>query len=158
MKRKTLTLNEILNLNRIPTLQEMVDLSVEDYTKYLYHKGVIKYIPENIYNYQNNPDDENDFYFPDEDIVLELKNPNGSENINGIIDFVRYWDGYGNEDYMLNESLEEIIDESNRIICGADGTEYIYGCLRGDKGVINYQIFRKNDHLDTLHLLNLKYD
>jgi len=44
--RKILTLNEILSLDRRPTLQEMVDLSIEDYTKYLYHKGIIKYIPE----------------------------------------------------------------------------------------------------------------
>jgi len=53
--RKILTLNEILSLDRRPTLQEMVDLSIEDYTKYLYHKGIIKYLPdfengENIYD------------------------------------------------------------------------------------------------------------
>ena len=45
--RKILTLEEVLNLKERPTLQMMVDLSVEDYTKYLYHKGVLKYIPQN---------------------------------------------------------------------------------------------------------------
>ena len=44
--RKILTLEEVLKLDRRPTLQEMVDLSLEDYTKYLYKKGIIKYIPE----------------------------------------------------------------------------------------------------------------
>ena len=44
--RKKLSLEEVLKLDRRPTLQEMVDLSVEDYTKYLYKKGIIKYIPE----------------------------------------------------------------------------------------------------------------
>jgi len=60
MERKALTLNEVLNLNRRPTLQEMVDLSVEDYVKYLYCKGIIKYMPENIYEYK---DDINDIEY-----------------------------------------------------------------------------------------------
>ena len=53
--RKILTLEEVLNLDRRPTLQEMVDLSIEDYTKYLYEKGIIKYIPESgsAYDYKS---------------------------------------------------------------------------------------------------------
>jgi len=51
--RKILTLNEVLNLDRRPTLQEMIDLSIEDYTKYLYQKGIIKYMPENLYKYHD---------------------------------------------------------------------------------------------------------
>jgi len=75
-ERKILTLEEVLNLDRRPTLQEMVDLSIEDYTKYLYEKGIIKYIPEsgNVddYEYDGN-------YHPDDDIVVLLKYPGFGE-------------------------------------------------------------------------------
>jgi len=36
-ERKVLSLEEVLNLDRRPTLQEMIDLSTEDYIKYLYN-------------------------------------------------------------------------------------------------------------------------
>jgi len=79
-KRKILTLEEVLNLDRRPTLQEMVDLSVEDYTKYLYIKGIIKYIPEsgNVKNY-----DDAYTYNPFNDVVILLKN---SEYMKSIIE------------------------------------------------------------------------
>jgi hypothetical protein len=72
-ERKILTLEEVINLDRRPTLQEMVDLSNEDYVKYLYHRGIIKYIPEsgNLEDYEHNDDDNryNAYYDP----VIELK-------------------------------------------------------------------------------------
>jgi len=73
--RKILTLNEILSLDRRPTLQEMVDLSIEDYTKYLYAKGIIKFIPESgsAYDYEDIPDENNIINYDSvDDIILEL--------------------------------------------------------------------------------------
>ena len=75
-ERKILTLNEVLNLNRRPTLQEMVDLSLEDYTMYLYKKGIIKYIPEDLMEYDNWDD-----YDPWDDLVLMLKLPDEDHNL-----------------------------------------------------------------------------
>ena len=71
--KKNLTLDEDLKLDRQPTLQEMVDLSEKDYTKYLYCQGIIKYIPERLEDYE--VVDEYDGYYPKVDIALELKNP-----------------------------------------------------------------------------------
>ena len=138
--RKILTLNEVLNLNRRPTLQEMVDLSIEDYTKYLYKKGIIKYMPEKLKDYVE--PDCYDFidYDPDDDIVLELKNPNGSELIDGLKTFISYWDGYADEDYNLNESLKKIVNEEYGTIYGADGKKYDYSFYPDDFGVYNYLI------------------
>ena len=80
MERKALTLSEVLNLNRRPTLQEMVDLSDEDYTKYLYHKGIIKYIPENYDLLEEfgsklitNGEELTKNYIPQNDIVYQLR-------------------------------------------------------------------------------------
>ena len=76
--RKILTLEEVLKLKRRPTLQEMVDLTHEEYVMYLYEKGIIDYIPENYdlwdYGYDYNNYDSNR-YEPWEDPVLLLKNP-----------------------------------------------------------------------------------
>ena len=46
-RKKILSLVEVSELDRQPTLQEMVDLSEKDYAIYLYKKDIIKYIPEN---------------------------------------------------------------------------------------------------------------
>jgi len=69
-ERKILTLNECLELNRPITLQEAVDLSLEDYTKYLYYKKIINYIPESLDKYVN---EHNTDYDPELDIVLSIK-------------------------------------------------------------------------------------
>jgi hypothetical protein len=101
MERKTLTLNEVLNLNRKPTLQEMVDLSVEDYVKYLYHRGVIKYIPEN-YDLWEYEFIDNDDYQTQMDIVHKLRSPYyGEEDPD---DEFGDWDKP--EGFTLNESEE----------------------------------------------------
>jgi len=71
-ERKILTLEEVLNLDRQPRLQEMLDLSIEDYTKYLYHKGIIKYIPESGSVYDYEPDNDWD-YEVELDMVPVLK-------------------------------------------------------------------------------------
>ncbi|MCL2311537.1 MAG: hypothetical protein FWC41_03450 [Firmicutes bacterium] len=148
--RKILTLEEVLNLDRRPTLQEMVDLSKEDYTKYLYYKGIIKYIPENLEDYQDNTNDKNDLecFDPEDDIVLDLKNPNGSEIMKGWGwgTFACYWDGYKNEDYNnpLNESLINSIDEEYGVIFGADGKEYEYGFCPDDAGFYCYHVREKD--------------
>jgi len=69
--RKILTLNECLELKRQPTLQEMVDLSIEDYKQFLFAKRIIKYMPDRLEDYV--AVDEYDGYYPHLDIVLELK-------------------------------------------------------------------------------------
>ena len=73
--RKILTLDEILSLDRRPTLQEMVDLSIEDYTKYLFEKGIISRIPD-----FENGEDMNDLS------KKELKNYNDCEFVLNIIE------------------------------------------------------------------------
>ena len=160
MERKIKTLNEVLNLNRRPTLQEMVDLSVEDYTKYLYYKGIIKYIPENIYEYKD-PNDNDSIYFkpgcyyPEEDIILELKNPNGSERLcHGVI-FDCSWDGYNDKDYILNETLKASIKNEYGLISGADKTEYIYKFSSNEDDEFYYIILKKDENLDLLQPLGL---
>ena len=103
--RKILTLEEILQLDRRPTLQEMVDLSVEDYTKYLFEKGIIKYIPENILleNVSFNNTDYND-------PVIRLRNVDWRNDI---------YDERGFTDEELKETNKELeidIIESGEII------------------------------------------
>ena len=93
--RKILTLEEVLNLNRRPTLQEMVDLSVEDYTKYLFEKGIIKYIPEDydLWEY----DYEEDNYYPENDMLLKLDEDYGKNEPDNC-------GGLRPEGFILNES------------------------------------------------------
>ena len=128
--RKILTLEEVLNLNRKPTLQEMVDLSIEDYTKYLYYKGIIKYIPESgtVWNYVEDKLNEwgcNIEYDPNDDAILYLKG-----------DVIDEWDSLENSP-KLNESLN-IIEE---------GVVYIEGNRK-----INYLI-----NEETIYILHDKY-
>ena len=66
--RKILTLKEVLNLDRKPTLQEMVDLSIEDYAKYLFNNGIINYAPEILVKYL-----EQEKYEDSDGIVLNFK-------------------------------------------------------------------------------------
>jgi len=113
--RKILTLEEVLKLNRRPTLQELVDLSIKDYTKYLYHKGVIKYIPEcgTVWNYVEDELNEwgnNKNYDPNNDAILTLKND--------VVDEYESLD----EDSELYESLS-VIEE---------GVVYIDGNIEGN--------------------------
>ena len=78
--RKVLTLQEVLELERQPTLQEMVDLSLEDYAKYLYEKGIIDYAPEILVDYCKGKEykpsydvvlnSEKKYYIPDDIIIL----------------------------------------------------------------------------------------
>ena len=76
--RKILTLHEVLNLDRRPTLQEMVDLYIEDYTKYLFEKGIIKYMPKNLQEYKpiiKESIGHCDILDYDYDIVMQLSDP-----------------------------------------------------------------------------------
>ena len=82
MKRKVLTLNECLELERPLTLQEAVDLPLDVYKEYLYHRGILRYLPEKLEEYitenkyeyiaENDKDNDTD-YDPSIDIVLDLK-------------------------------------------------------------------------------------
>jgi hypothetical protein len=106
-ERKILTLEKVLNLDRRPTLQEMVDLSIEDYTKYLYHKGIIKYIPEDydLWEFAREQDcnDTRDLwidYITEFDIIHTLR----SSWYSGPDDEFGYWDV--SEGFTLNESEE----------------------------------------------------
>ena len=148
--RKILTLEEVLELDRRPTLQEMVDLSVEDYTKYLYKKGIIRYIPEsgNLEDYEQDENDEYDFYYPQNDVILELRNGEAKEWYGGV--YPCYWDEYDKEDYQLNESLRNSLDEYNVTLYGVDGTEYIYSYSIDEDGDIFYHIMTKDRYNNWL--------
>jgi len=136
--RKKLTLEECLKLKRQPTLQEMVDLSVEDYTKYLYYKGIIKYIPENLADYE--PVDEYDGYYPCNDIAFQLKNPYYEEILEEYLN--------SDDEDELNESNEDEFDSSLypewkwcepiRGIVEANGKKYQYS-LGWDASIIIYE-------------------
>ena len=117
MERKIKTLNEVLNLNRRPTLQEIVDLSDEDYARYLYGKGVIKYIPEsrNINDYK--PIEENDDYYPEYDPALEIKSPDFEFNFD--VDSKAWL-----SDEQLNEDLNDDVIE--RGIVQVNDKKYYY--------------------------------
>jgi hypothetical protein len=121
MERKIKTLNEVLNLNRRPTLQEMVDLSDEDYVKYLYHKGVIKYIPENydLWEFDSGFDEWNE-YITQRDIVYTLRSSYYGED--DPDDEFGYWDV--SEGFTLNESEEwknpNIIEKGIVIVNGKE--------------------------------------
>ena len=144
--RKILTLNEILSLDRRPTLQEMVDLSIEDYTKYLFEKGIIKYIPESgsvvDYEPKNNKD-----YYPFDDIVLRLKDGT-IENHGGV--FECCWD---KNDYFLNRPINEstiksinesfYLTENNLWIKSSDGREFKYSYLMDGDGDCEYWVISK---------------
>jgi hypothetical protein len=120
-ERKILTLKEVLMLNRRPTLQEMVDLSNEDYTKFLYCRGVIPYIPENCDLWEFEFDTSQN-YEPDEDPVLLLKDSDYQEyyhrtellnkplyeseewnNVNIIEKGILYTKGRGEIEYVITQ-------------------------------------------------------
>ena len=134
--RKILTLNEILSLYRRPTLQEMVDLSDEDYCKFLFERGVIKYIPEDyeLYDYkQENNKDYNPLYdtvlllryggYTDDDRELEkilwnekpigfsLNKSEEWKNPNIIEKGVVYVDGKGVEYNITNDNILTIYEK-----------------------------------------------
>jgi hypothetical protein len=131
--RKILSLNEVLNLDRRPTLQEMVDLavnSIENYTEYLFEKGIIKYLPENLEDYEA-IDGE---YNSDQDIVLELMNPEFKSwiNKNYLNELNENCNGeWTNEDEKELIELEKkctenpICEEENGIVY-INGEEYEY--------------------------------
>ena len=79
----------------------MVDLSEKDYAKYLYAKGIIKYIPERLEDYE--VVDEYDGYYPKVDIALELKNPRWE---------ILLEEYHNSDDEELNESEEDKFDTS----------------------------------------------
>ena len=140
--RKVLTLNEVLNLDRRPTLQEMVDLSIEDYTKYLYQKGIIKYMPEKLEDYE--PTNDND-YDPDCDVVLELHNPKLEENYdldNRICPC--FWDFNSSEENMLNESLGTFFEEINLPLISKNGREFVYSYSKDEDNDYFYYIIPKS--------------
>jgi hypothetical protein len=150
--RKILSLNEVLNLDRRPTLQEMVDLavnSIEDYTQYLYQKGIIKYIPErgSVIDYEYDENDFNDYY-PPRDIIIALKNNEIGEG--GTYDCV--WDEYiKTDEYKLNESYLKSYDsgEYNKIL-NYKGTEYIYSYSVDSGGYLFYHIIPLKNNEDLL--------
>ena len=94
--RKILTLEEVLNLDRQPRLQEMLDLSPEDYIQYLYEKRIIKYIPESGYL---------------EDYVPE--NHWGYNIENDIVTILTDYDISLN-DMMTEDEVWEMIDENKK--------------------------------------------
>jgi hypothetical protein len=122
--RKKLNLNEVLNLDRRPTLQEMVDLSIEDYTKYLYQKGIIPEGFEIRFNEDDNWIDDGTYdYDPDGDIVFKLKN--GTINDNGgtfSCDF------YKNKP-LIESSIDNVnknLNECNLPVQSSDGRTFYY--------------------------------
>jgi len=118
-ERKILTLNECLELNRPITLQEAVDLSLEDYTKYLYCKKIINYIPESLDKYVSEKN-EDFMYRPEFDIILKLKGFN--------------FDDDDDDDIELNE--EEIVDDE--IDPEIENCEPIYGFIYLNERKFNY--------------------
>jgi len=122
--RKILTLEEVLNLKERPTLQMMVDLSVEDYTKYLFEKGIIKYIPESgsvedyrdPEGYKYNSDDElpdwEPDYSPTSDLIVYLKKPDC------VIKETKHF---------IEFDENEILNESENGFVGEVGVVNIYG-------------------------------
>jgi len=122
--RKILTLEEVLNLNRRPTLQEMVDLSIEDYTKYLYEKGIIKYIPESGDLWDYNDDDD---YFPGYDPVLRIKEHD-------------FYSNFDDEDYKSTEQIyEELDDTIDKGYLYVNNEKYYYN-IYNDCGIQIFQI------------------
>ena len=117
MERKIKTLNEVLNLNRRPTLQEMVDLSVEDYVKYLYCEGIIKYMPESgdLWDYMAIDDKD---YHVGEDIIFKIKDNN-----------LVFDDEFDDEDVLSEEKIIEAFngqETENGILYGIYGKNYHY--------------------------------
>jgi len=123
--RKILTLNEILSLDRRPTLQEMVDLSDEDYCKFLFERGVIPFIPE---DFNLEVFEELDYkYGTFNDIVWNLNHHDNSNPENDCLYGVNYYDKITNEQYVLNESLfEKEPIEKNVTIYDKFGNEFMY--------------------------------
>ena len=103
--RKILTLHEVLNLDRRPTLQEMVDLYIEDYTKYLFEKGIIGRLPD---------------FEKGEDIwslnKKERKDYNDCEFVSNIIDTRSNMEELYDEDYHHTYSRKEIKEELSNSI------------------------------------------
>ncbi|MDR2834410.1 MAG: hypothetical protein LBV67_11915 [Streptococcaceae bacterium] len=151
--RKILSLNEVLNLDRRPTLQEMVDLavnSIEDYTKYLFEKGIIKYVPESgsVENYNLDENDISDYYCPSGDIIILLKNDEIGEG--ETCECV--WDEYiKTDEYRLNESYLESYDsgEYNKLL-EYNGKEYIYSYSMDSCGYLFYHIIPLKNNEDLL--------
>ena len=122
--RKILTSHEVLNLDRRPTLQEMVDLSIEDYTKYLFEKGIIKYIPESgsAYDYEDIPDENNHITYNQlGDPVLSLQADDYYIEIGSRDARQCYW----MDNYNLNESKNGDKNKENKII-NVNGKTYEY--------------------------------
>ena len=123
--RKILTLNEILSLDRRPTLQEMVDLSIEDYTKYLYHKGIIKYIPESgsVVNYEPIRDiDGYCDYVSGRDLILDIKKGFKTKK---LIEGEEYELLEFEEDEILNEDENGFIGELGTVIINEKEYNYV---------------------------------
>jgi len=125
--RKILTLNEILSLDRRPTLQEMVDLSDEDYCKFLFERGVIPFIPEDFNLEVFEELDE--YYGTYNDIVWKLnhKDLSKDEGFNPNHYGFGYYDKYYDEefvDYVINESLTE--DMEKGVLYDKFGNEWSY--------------------------------
>jgi hypothetical protein len=150
--RKILTLNEVLNLDRRPTLQEMVDLavnSIEDYTKYLFEKGIIKYVPENLEDYYLCESERNGSkYDPSDDLILDFINKDYyikdyddyyiHENNNCIIEF--------DENDFLNENENGFVDEIG--IVNINGKDYNYIIEECD--IHFYKINKNGDKMNVM--------
>ena len=113
-ERKILTINECLELKRPLTLQEAVDLPINTYKEYLYHLGVIKYIPENLLNYVSEKT-EDDRYDPKLDVILALKG------------FEFEFDEISEEENKLNEEKQEEWRAANKE--EIDSWETVYGTI-----------------------------
>lgn len=108
--RKRLTLEEVLKLNRRPTLQEIVDLSLEDYVKYLYHKGVIEYAPELMVNYLNFLEQDDAEYNDSYDIILD-----NLENYDPCVDIILA---------LNNFNYKSVIDKDERELIYVEYEKY----------------------------------
>ena len=115
-KRKILTLEECLELERPLTLQEAVDLPLDTYKKYLYHCGILRYLPESLKDYitENKYDyipEHNTDYDPEMDIILRMKNPNFSETLDEDLSDEEWTEEdeieYQENEKQLRESLGE---------------------------------------------------
>ncbi|MCL2311725.1 MAG: hypothetical protein FWC41_04445 [Firmicutes bacterium] len=133
--RKILSLEEVLKLDRRPTLQEMVDLSIEDYTKYLYHKGIIKYIPEECNAMYYMEDD----YDPNDDVIYSLIHEIENSSLSESCD---YWDKP--DTFILNESEEwNAPDKERGILYLKNGYSVEYTYRKDDNWV---SIYPKNKY------------
>lgn len=129
-ERKTLTLNECLELERPLTLQEAVDLPLDTYKKYLYHRGILRHLPENLEDYVY--DGGND-YNPEDDYVLKLKNISYVKTIDEDLSD----EEWSEEDEIEYQKIEKQLQESSEY---NEPVTFEYGIVNIHGKDINYRM------------------